>query len=299
MSWTANLARTVTDIPNRSILLTWDCYLLAEHHLYYNEDGGSWIFWKTVGNNVSSTTDGPLNTNIKYGYYIVTGIGNELSSSAVYIGFYSDTITETATTTESLSDSVGEPPSPTSFEDTIVETINITESLTEAISSSDTITETITVTDQVSDSQTCRTDFAYYIASTDGKVYVYDEVYKSDNGISILSSWESKVTDFGDVYPEAVGKWKTIYRVPITYVDKEANLTMVVSVSTDGGATWTSSTKYDVGTGNGMTKDTYFDFIKTGQYFKFKIELPSANKTFQLIGMGVDFIPCGEAFPIT
>lgn len=294
MSWAANLALTVIDIPTRRIRLTWNAYLGAAQHLYYNEDGGSWHFWQTVGANVSSMTDAPLTANIKYGYYIVTGVTDEESSSAVYGGFYTDTITETVGLTESLSDSVYG-----SNEDIIVETVFVTESLTEAMTASDTITETITVTDQVIDSQTVRTTFAYYLASMDGKVFIYDAAYKSDNGVSILSSWESKVTDFSDVYPEAVGKWKTIYRVPITYVDKEANLTIIVSVSTDGGATWTSSAKYTVGTGDGMTKDTYFDFIKTGQYFKFRIDLPSTNKIFQLLGMGVDFVPCGEAFPIT
>lgn len=293
-----DLALAIVSIPDRSIVLNWTAPLLSEQALYYNQDGGSWTYWKTVGAGVGSTYDGLLTANIKYGYYIHLYGPPQSDSNAVYIGFYSDTITETATTTESLSDSVYEPGA-TDLTDTIVETVNVTEVFTESITSSDTITETITVTDQVSDSQTVATDFAYYIASTDGKVFIYDSAYKSDNSVSILSSWESKVTDFSDAYPEAVGKWKTIYRIPITYVDKEANLTVIVSVSTDGGATWTTSAKYTVGTGDGMTKDTYFDFIKTGQYFKFRIELPSANKIFQLLGMGVEFLPCGDAFPIT
>jgi len=128
-------------------------------------------------------------------------------------------------------------------------------------------------------------------------VYAEDSAYKSDDGTSIDSYFESKETDFAEEDMSVRGKFKTIYQIWLWYVDvSDSSATVTISVKADGGASWTSYTESIGGTGDNTIKYKAFDMIETGNSFKFRVEHDSSDNTFQWSSLEVMFLPGGEHF---
>jgi len=208
------------------------------------------------------------------------GYSNEDSATC-----WADTETEAVTATQGYDDA---------YESgSFYETITVSDTIaTDQATVTSTITETVTVSDFVLDSQTLKTDYAYYLGDSIGKVYEYSGSYKSDNGVAIGAYYQTKRLDFADQFPQLLGMWKTVGKVRLDYVDKSANINVTVYLSTDGGANWTSQMK-TFGTGDGTTKSEDFYFLETGQYFSFKVENSSTSETFQWLGLRPHIVPAG------
>lgn len=255
--------------------------------IYYNEDGGAWNLWRTIGGGAWSWDDGPLTLNKRYGYY-AHRIGQGDDSNEVYMTFFGDTITEALHLADSFTDAHA-------MGIIVIESLHFTDSLTDMAAFSDTITETLTLSDSNISSSTLKTDFAHYWGSEAGVVYITGPAIYSDDGAIITSYWKSKDTDFSDVYPELSNQRKTLYQVQVTYVDHYANTNMTVSVSNDSGSTWESKTK-TVGTGSLEQKVAFFYFVMSGQVEQVKVQSSSTAHHFQITGIELFFLPNGENY---
>lgn len=158
---------------------------------------------------------------------------------------------------------------------------------------SDTVTATVYVTGVSLDAISLKTNYAYYLGDSSGKIYEYSDSFKGDSGSNIVARWESKDTDFSDQRLEISNHSKTVEYVRLSYMDKTENAIVVVSVSTDGGATWTHNSK-TIGTGDGKGKFQDFHFIKTGNIFRFSIQSASASDEFQFASLEVFFTVGGD-----
>ncbi len=277
-----------------NILVLWTNNDIYTHvQVYVKIGSGAWTYVvRKNGDETSYIYDASASVGSTL-YFKVMGFYNAAESGysgEASVTLWADTITESVGVSEAA---------PTEAQGqgvTVYETVGITETVTGSVAFSDTVTETLSVTDGHRSAQTIRIDYGYYFGSAEGKVYVTDDAYYSDNGVSIQSSWRSKTTDFSEVNPAFANLWKTCYMATVTYVDKAASTPMYFFYSTDG-ITW-SDLHQNVGTGDGATKEAYFFFIKTGKMWDFKIEFPSANKYFQLVSAEISFIPEGETFVI-
>jgi len=184
--------------------------------------------------------------------------------------------------------------------DTPVDEIKVSESVTDYATAedvSDTITDTMYVSDFIVDATDILTNYTYYVATADGKVYEYSGYYKSDGGTAITAQWESKDTDFADQSIENSDKFKTVEFVRLHFMDKSAGALIDVRVSTDGGASWTTKTK-NIGTGNNKGKTKDFHFVITGQIFRFAIRSVSTSDDFQWVGMEIFYSVGGDYFEV-
>ena len=77
------------------------------------------------------------------------------------------------------------------------------------------------------------------------------------------------------------------------YIDRTEDAVISVSLSTDGGATWTPNTK-TMGTGDGKAKYKDFYSIKSGHVFRFAIENASASDEFLMVGLEIFFTVGGD-----
>jgi hypothetical protein len=136
-------------------------------------------------------------------------------------------------------------------------------------------------------------NYGYFLGDNTGKVYYFDDAYKSDNGESIVCYWKTKDLDFTDSDQEAISRFKTIYTVKVIYRDLSANTPINLYVSTNGGTTWTAYTR-TVGSGDETAKYAMFYMIQHGERFVFKIECASTSVDFQLTGLEVEYEPAGE-----
>jgi hypothetical protein len=228
----------------------------------------------------------PLNQGIMY--YLTAHKVPFLPSdptSELTITMWGDTISDTATATDSVTGLQ-------TYVDTINDTVGVATLPISLFTWVSTITDTATVTDSFTDAVSIKTTFDYYIGMYDGTVHATRSSYLSDNTASITSIWETVETDLG-----MPNKFKTVQRTNLKYVDKDANTPVSVSISNDGGQTWTSAYK-TVGTGDGRTHSKFFWYTMSGEYFKFKVELASADKDFQIIALDIDFLPCGEVIEV-
>jgi hypothetical protein len=224
----------------------------------------------------------PLNQGIMY--YLTAHRVPYLPSdptSELTITMWGDTITDTATTSDTVAGLQ-------TYKDTINDSVGVATLPLSVITWTSTITDTATATDSFSDAISIKTNFDYYIGMYNGTVHATRSSYLSDNTASITSIWETVETDLG-----MPNKFKTVHRANLKYVDKSASMLVSVSVSIDGGQTWTPAQK-TVGTGDEKTSSKWFYYNMTGEYFKFKVELASADKEFQIIALDIDFLPCGE-----
>jgi len=182
--------------------------------------------------------------------------------------------------------------------DTITDEIIVGDSVAEYATApdvSDTVTDTIYVSDFVADATDIRTNYAYYMATADGKIYEYSDFYKSDGGTAITAWWKSKDTDFGDQSIENADKFKTVEFVRLHYVDKSAGALISIKLSTDGGLTWTTETK-TIGNGDQKSKFEDFHFVKTSNMFTVCIENISTSDDFQWTGLEVFYDVGGDYF---
>ena len=185
------------------------------------------------------------------------------------------------------------------------ESITLTEVTTSVIAGSDSYVEGISLSDAASgtyeggESPPVASDptFGYYLGSYDGKVYLEDSDYKSDEGTSIDAYWESKETDFAEEGMDAHDKFKTVYKIRLWYVDISSSpATVAISIKADGGATWTPITENVGGSGNDTTKAMDFYIIKSGNSFKFRIEHDSTDNEFQWSALEVFYTLGGDYF---
>jgi len=255
--------------------------------------GRDWEQYSWIENGTATSYSDPAANdyeNAVYAYKLVAYTFTEILESAeFYTGYFLDTvIDEVKAITQTPGEVVG-------LSDTITDIVTALTGTSEQIGMSDTITDIVSVSTSDQGAASVKTDFGYYWGTSNGYIYTYSATYKSDNGASILSMWRSKTVDFSELNIKFANQYKTVYRVSLQYVDLDANTPVSVSISTNGGSTWTSSTTVNIGTGllNVANKDFWFTGV-CGQFFDFKVEFPSTDKTFQLISMFIDFEPWGE-----
>lgn len=249
------------------------------------EGDASWTIMVTLGTFDESWTDTETFDN-KSATYKVRGdtlVGYTDYSNEDSATLFSDTETDICSISDSKTEGVSS---------VCTDVCSVVDSKTEGVSS--TCTDTCNVTDSQAGSQSVKSLFVFYWGTSDGYVHTYSDAYKSDNGASILSSWRSKTTDFSELEPSLAGKWKTVYRIKVLYRDLESSTPAIVSISNDCGSTWTSYTK-NLGTATLATQSRdYWVTPMTGEFFEFKIEFPSTDKTFQFLGFEIEFEPFGE-----
>jgi len=181
-------------------------------------------------------------------------------------------------------------------DDTVIEYAKGTEVLTSQSVMGTTDTNTAAVWDYNESSQTIKTNFAYYLCTSNGGVYEYSKSYKGDAGHIITCVYESKDTDFGDQNPRLTDRNKTVWGNKLHYEDLE-EATFTVGISTDGGATWTTVNK-TVGSGTERAASKTFHFHKTGQRFKSRIQHGSATETFKITGQEIEYEDAGEHWDV-
>ena len=269
----------------------------AVHYVYRQFNGGTWSLIHTVSGPLSPESypdTGVYWTNTVFGYQIRDATG--VISNTVLVGRYSDTLTETVNTLDSVTTSATA--SPYSYTDTV--TVTCQDIATTAVDDEvptdyvDEVTETVTCTDTVVTSIVTPQNYSYYLGSSNGMVYAYNRDEHGDNGVAINSYWKSKRLDFSDTHPQLMSTWKTISHVQVTYVDK-GEATVTLSVSSDGGVSWKSMVK-TFGSGTGKVADKSFYFWKTGRFFNFKIANNSSSEDFQWIRLTAHFMPQAEQF---
>jgi hypothetical protein len=187
------------------------------------------------------------------------------------------------------------------WSDAPTETIQVSGSVVEYVTGTeytDTVTGTVYISGAVLDAQSLKTDYAYYVGDSNGKIYQYSAAYTGDAGANIPARWESKDTDFADQNIEWADKFKTIEKIRLHYIDKTSDATVSLLISTDGGANWVSKTR-SIGTGDGKGKTADFFLIKTGQIFRFAIVNASASDEFQFVGLEVFYSVGGDYFEIS
>jgi len=177
------------------------------------------------------------------------------------------------------------------------ETFTVTDSTSSSATLGISTTDTVSMSDYSGGVVPATTDFRYYLGSYDGKVYMEHPYYYHDNNETIPAHLITKVTDFSEEVPEAHNKYKTVYFVRLWYIDKSVSTTVVLSVSNDEGAAWSTNTK-NIGTGSKLTKSADFFYPISGHTFQFKVENDSTDKDFQWIGLEVYFTISGEYFGI-
>ncbi len=178
-----------------------------------------------------------------------------------------------------------------------IETITLSDTASGVGAFSDSHIDTLTLSDTGALSISADQTFGYYLGSYDGKVYFEDSDYKSDEGISIDAYWESKETDFAEESMDALDKFKTVFKVRLWYVDiSSSSATVVISIKSDGGATWSTITESVGGTGDDTTKSKDFYIIKTGHSFKFRIEHDSTDNEFQWTALECYYTLGGDYF---
>lgn len=256
--------------------------------------GGAYATLDTVAVPTDEYVDSTAAYDITYTYQIVCNEGH--ASNAPSRTMWSGTFTDTDSWSDSFEGTVGETHS--HYYQTFTDTLTWGGTGGELVPAADTFTEIVVWGDWCSGSQALESDFVYYYADTASNVYSYDTVFKGDNDEIIPCSWRSKKLDFADQYPQYANFRKTVYRVIVTYVDKD-QISLGVSISADGSSSWTSSVK-TVGTGSGVTKRAYYHFIEgaTGQFFNLELTHGSKDKTFQILGMDVEWAARAGAFEI-
>jgi len=143
------------------------------------------------------------------------------------------------------------------------------------------------------------TDEDNFIGAED--LFVMSPSYKADNSKSINSFYRTKRLDFTDQDKDALNQWKTIDKVQLAYRDIDADTPVTIYVSDDGGENWVYTSR-TIGTGDGRTKTADFYFMDaeriTSQFFTFKIESDTTDKTFEWNALSIYYHPRGEYFEI-
>ena len=263
--------------------------------VWRNVDGGSFSNIKTYTYDREAYDDNDVSQNVEYGYKIevspVVSPGDGFSDTK-YIQMFADTTDETIELDEATVDQ-------TWTGDVGTDTIELDESASGTGEIVDSTTDGITLLDSSGDifTLTLETNYGYYFGDFSGKIYHESEEYGSDAGTAINAYWLSKETDFADIDGDALGRFKTVYKARLFYVDKTAGQSVAVSISTDGGTTWTDSGR-NVGTGDDTVKSADFFFIKTGDVFQFKVNHDADSGKFQWINLEVFYSIGGDYFEV-
>jgi titin len=111
---------------------------------------------------------------------------------------------------------------------------------------------------------------------------------------SFEAKWTSKPIDFSEADQSDANKNKTVYLVQLEYDDTYASVPVVVSLSNDGGTTWTTSSE-TVGTGDltSKIKDFHFSGV-TGKNITLKISCTSSTVGFTWTGIIIHYVSRGE-----
>jgi hypothetical protein len=67
-------------------------------------------------------------------------------------------------------------------------------------------------------------------------------------------------------------------------------------LSNDGGATWTTKTKYKAGNADNRPDSKSFFFVENGQFFTVQVEWASTTTDFQFLGANIVYDDNGEEF---
>jgi len=258
-----------------TVRLTWsnaDSY--GEIYVFYDK-GAGWVLYDTIDGAETSLDVDDIVPNILYNFRLEC----------------TDPLAEDP-------DVVSNADSSACWADTPIDEIIVSESVSDYATAedvSDTITDTMYVSDFIVDATDILTNYAYYVATADGKIYEYSGFYKSDGGTAITAQWESKDTDFAEQDIQDSDKFKTVEFIRLHFMDKSAGARISIKVSTDGGASWTTETK-SMGTGDNKGKTKDFHFIKTGQIFRFSVQSVSISDEFQWAGLEVFYTVGGDYF---
>jgi hypothetical protein len=180
--------------------------------------------------------------------------------------------------------------------DTFSDTVTLSTVFSDTAAYWDIFTDTVFVAD---DGEGFRTiplvlEYNYYLGSYGGTLYINDDTYHTDNGYGIDAYYVTKQSDFADEYQVCLGRFKTVYRVRLWYTDVSTDSPVIVSVSTDGGETWSSRAR-SLGDGDGREKSAVFDFHITSDTFKFKVQSypitqnTGTQATFRWSALEIDF----------
>lgn len=255
--------------------------------------GGAWVDVGLGGHRTSYRLSS-VTTNTLYTFRVQGAIAAPSAETSDWSGeatatYHSDTLTEIVTFTDSLDELLSG--------DVFQETVNFSDILSEVGTYVDTFTETVTFSDYLLDSQTIRTDFAYYLIDASGNVYEHGDSYLGDAGVAISSAFATKNTDFADQDMAVKDEFKELFGARLHYKDLSSSTVVSISYSTDGGTTWYPETQA-LGTGDETTKSAEFFFRATAHSFKFKVEHASTDKDFQWSGLEIFYLPAGEYFQI-
>ena len=275
--------------------LQWQNNGLYDNIWIQKDEGSGWV---TIDDELEggfeTYTDSAVTQNVRINYRVAGQDGPSGTwtawSNTNTAGCFADTLTEALTVTDSLSEVA-------ITGDIFLDTFSMSDILDEAGVYADTFTEAFTVSDYLLDSETIRTNYAYYLGASTGDVYEYSGDYKGYAGDAIESRWESKDIDFSDQLPYLRGFFKTIYGARLYYVDLDADTQVGVGYSTDGGATWKMETK-TIGAGSGVFNTVDFHFMVTTYNLRVAIVHSSANKRFQWTGIKLFIAESGEFFEI-
>lgn len=182
---------------------------------------------------------------------------------------------------------------PTDYTDTVTATVSLTVSASSQVAYVTTATDTVTITNLLFEAKSLKTDYKYFLGTTGGTVHLHNEDYKGDAGVIIPCQYVTKDTDFSDQDFPSNDRWKTIYAIKLFYEDMTADTDVSVSISTDGGVTYSNSQSQVLGNGDKARKDTTFFFIMTGQFFRFMLSSGSASTTFKFLGMEIEYEDAG------
>ena len=287
---------TATAKPNGlDIGLQWQNYGMYSDIWIQKNEGSGWVtITDTYDGGDQTYTDADVTQNVVINYRVAgfDGRAGEWTawSNSSPAACYADTLTDAFTVTGSIGELAV-------TGDIFLDTFSMSDILDEEGTYADTFTEAFTVSDYLLDSESIRTNYAYYLGASTGDVYEYSGDSQGYAGDAIESRWESKEIDFTDQLPRLRGLFKTIYGARLFYVDLDADTQVGIGYSTDGGATWKMGTK-TIGTGSGVFKAVDFHFIVTTFNIRIAIVHSSSDKRFQWTGIKLMVSDSGEYFEI-
>ena len=128
-----------------------------------------------------------------------------------------------------------------------------------------------------------------------GQLYQYRRDLKGDNTQVMTCVFRTKRIDFSDQDKEALGRWKTVYRIRLIYVDNVTATIYNIYYRTDSTSSWTPIGGESCGNGSKLIKTNDFDIIIAGDQFEFYVTESSSDKTSQIIGLDI-FYELGGAY---
>ena len=135
--------------------------------------------------------------------------------------------------------------------------------------------------------------------SSSDDIAIFSPSYLADVSTVIGCNWITPILDFSDQDPEAESRWKTVYKVRLTYKDLTADTLFTLygrMDGTDAFASWDTAT---VGTADGRVKTTDFDIIQTGNFIQLNIAEFSTNKDVQIEKIELFYELGGEYYSLS